>query len=80
MTDTSMSSESAHASTAHRDGNPTPLGEAIQYYGRIDKSLHILQLIDDDSYRRDIKWMRNLQEGRHALVRVQVPLCRDNLV
>jgi TnpA family transposase len=52
-----------------RDGNPTPLGEAIQHYGRIHKSLHILQLIDDDSYRRDIKWMRNLQEGRHALAR-----------
>ena len=26
-----------------RDGNPTPLGEAIQHYGRIHKSLHILQ-------------------------------------
>ncbi|MDX6718585.1 MAG: hypothetical protein QOJ63_839 [Solirubrobacteraceae bacterium] len=52
-----------------RDGNPTPLGEAIQHYGRIHKSLHILHLIDDDSYRRDIKWMRNLQEGRHALAR-----------
>ena len=25
-----------------RDGNPTPLGEAIQIYGRIFKSLHIL--------------------------------------
>ena len=52
-----------------RDGNPTPLGEAIQHYGRIPKSLHILHLIDDDSYRRDVKWMRNLQEGRHALAR-----------
>src|SRR5450631_2810669 len=31
--------------------------------------LHILQLIDDDSYRRDVKWIRNLQEGRHALAR-----------
>ena len=52
-----------------RDGNPTPLGEAIQHYGRIHKSLHVLQLIDDESYGRDIKWMRNLQEGRHALAR-----------
>jgi len=52
-----------------RDGNPTPLGEAIQNYGRIHKSLHVLQLIDDESYRRDIKWIRNLQEGRHALAR-----------
>ncbi len=52
-----------------RDGNPAPLGEAIQHYGRIHKSLHILHLIDDDSYRRDITWMHNLQEGRHALAR-----------
>jgi TnpA family transposase len=43
-----------------RDGNPTPLGEAIASYGRIFKSLHILIYIDDDSYRRDIKGVRNL--------------------
>jgi len=52
-----------------RDGNPTPLGEAIQHYGGIHKSLHILHLIDDESYRREVKWIRNLQEGRHALAR-----------
>jgi TnpA family transposase len=50
-----------------RDGNPTPLGEAITSYGRIFKSLHILVYIDDDTYRRDIKGVRNLQEGRHSL-------------
>ena len=50
-----------------RDGNPTPLGEAIASYGRIFKSLHILTYIDDETYRRDIKGIRNLQEGRHAL-------------
>ena len=50
-----------------RDGNLTPLGEAIASDGRIFKSLHILVYIDDDSYRRDIKGVRNLQEGRHAL-------------
>jgi len=39
-------------------------------YGRIFKSLHILNYIDlDESYRRDIKGIRNLQEGRHALAR-----------
>ncbi|MGB0094276.1 MAG: Tn3 family transposase [Solirubrobacteraceae bacterium] len=47
-----------------RDGNPTPLGEAIASYGRIFKSLHILAYIDDETYRRDIKGVRNLQEGR----------------
>jgi TnpA family transposase len=50
-----------------RDGNPTPLGEAIAAYGRIFKSLHILTYIDDETYRRDIHGIRNLQEGRHAL-------------
>jgi TnpA family transposase len=50
-----------------RDGNPTPLGEAFQMYGRIFKSLHILACLDDENYRRDIKGIRNLQEGRHSL-------------
>ncbi len=49
-----------------RDGHPTALGEAIAMYGRIFKSLHILSYIDtDETYRRDIKGIRNLQEGRH---------------
>jgi len=53
-----------------RDGHPTALGEAIAAYGRIFKSLHILAYIDvDETYRRDIKGIRNLQEGRHALAR-----------
>jgi TnpA family transposase len=53
-----------------RDGHPTALGEAIAMYGRIFKSLHILAYIDtDETYRRDIKGIRNLQEGRHALGR-----------
>jgi TnpA family transposase len=50
-----------------RDGHPTPLGEAIASYGRIFKSLHILAYVDDETYRRDIKGIRNLQEGRHSL-------------
>jgi len=53
--------------TLQRDGNPTPLGDAIASYGRIFKSLHILAYIDDETYRRDIKGIRNLQEGRHSL-------------
>lgn len=50
-----------------RDGNPTPLGEAIAAYGRIFKTLHILAYAVEEPYRRDIKDIRNLQEGRHAL-------------
>ena len=53
-----------------RDGHPTALGEAFASYGRIFESLHILAYIDtDETYRRDIKHIRNLQEGRHALAR-----------
>jgi hypothetical protein len=50
-----------------RDGHPTALGEAIAMYGRIPKTLHICSLAAEEAYRRDIKGMRNLQEGRHAL-------------
>ncbi|MGH3200219.1 MAG: Tn3 family transposase, partial [Streptosporangiaceae bacterium] len=53
-----------------RDGHPTALGEAIAMYGRIFKTLHVLSYIDvDETYRRDIKGIRNLQEGRHSLAR-----------
>ncbi len=53
-----------------RDGHPTALGEAIAMYGRIFKSLHVLSYIDtDETYRRDIKGIRNLQEGWHSLAR-----------
>ncbi|ROO86434.1 TnpA family transposase [Actinocorallia herbida] len=50
-----------------RDGNPTPLGDAIAHYGRIFKTLHILTYAVEEPYRRDIKGIRNLQESRHAL-------------
>ena len=57
-----------HHAAARRP--PTALGEAIASYGRIFKSLHILSYIDvDESYRRDIKGIRNLQEGRDAPAR-----------
>ena len=52
-----------------RGGSLTQLGEAIAHYGRIFKTLHVLTFVDDESYRRDIKFMRNLQEGRHDLGR-----------
>ncbi|NNM97469.1 MAG: Tn3 family transposase, partial [Candidatus Dormibacteraeota bacterium] len=52
-----------------RDGSPTPLGDAVASYGRIFKSLHVLAYADDETYRRDIKGIRNLQEGRHSLAK-----------
>lgn len=52
-----------------RDGSPTPLGDPVASYGRIFKSLHILAYADDETYRRDIKGIRNFQEGRHSLAK-----------
>ena len=62
---------SAHDVTGmiSRDGNPTPLGQAIAHYGRIFKTLHILRLADDEPYRREGKAQANLVEGRHDLAR-----------
>ena len=52
-----------------RDGHPTALGDAFAQYGRIFKTLHVLRVVDDEPYRREIKGVRNLQEGRHGLAR-----------
>jgi TnpA family transposase len=52
-----------------RGGNLNGLGEAIATYGRIAKTLHVLALIDNEPYGREIKGMRNLQEGRHSVAR-----------
>ena len=52
-----------------RDGRPTGLGEAFAHYGRIFKTLHILQVLHDESYRRMISSQLSLQESRHALAR-----------
>nr|WP_308016520.1 Tn3 family transposase [Jidongwangia harbinensis] len=48
------------------DGRLTDLGEAIAYFGRIFKTLHVLTFAGDPSYRRHLKGMRNLQEQRHG--------------
>jgi TnpA family transposase len=50
-------------------GRSTQLGEALAHYGRIFKTMHVLAYVDDEAYRRQIKGVRNLQEGRHSLAR-----------
>jgi TnpA family transposase len=54
-----------------RDGNPTPLGQAFAEYGRVDKTLHLLAVVDpvDESYRRRVTRQLNIQESRHRLAR-----------
>ena len=55
-----------------RAGHPTPLGQAFAEYGRIDKTMHLLSLVDpvDDTYRRRMNRQLTVQESRHRLARV----------
>lgn len=54
-----------------REGHPTPLGQAFAEYGRIDKTLHLLALVDpvDDTYRRTANRQLTVQESRRTLAR-----------
>ena len=54
-----------------REGHPTPLGAAFAEYGRIDKTMHLLALVDpvDDTYRRLMNRQLTVQESRHKLAR-----------
>lgn len=48
---------------------PTRLAQAIAEFGRIDKTLHCLNYIDDESNRRGTLLQLNRHEGRHSLAR-----------
>lgn len=48
---------------------PTKLAQAIAEFGRIDKTLHILTMMDDEDKRRRTLNQLNRQEGRHKLAR-----------
>jgi len=50
-----------------RGGRLTTLGQAIAEYGRIAKTLHLLHVIEDECYRRQILTQLNRQESRHSL-------------
>ncbi|KUL48417.1 hypothetical protein ADL28_29710 [Streptomyces violaceusniger] len=57
-----------------REGHPTPLSAAFAEYGRIDKTMHLLALVDpvdpvDDTYRRLMNRQLTVQESRHRLAR-----------
>jgi TnpA family transposase len=52
-----------------REGRPTGLGDAFTHYGRIFKTLHLLQFLHDEPYRRMIGAQLNVSESRHALAR-----------
>jgi TnpA family transposase len=48
---------------------PTRLAQAIAEFGRIEKTLHILTTLDDESKRRRTLSQLNRGEGRHSLGR-----------
>ena len=49
--------------------NPTRLAQAIAEFGRIDKTLHSLNMLDDENKRRSTLSQLNRGEGRHSLAR-----------
>ena len=48
---------------------PTCLAKAIAEIGRIDKTIHMLNYLHDESFRRQTLVQLNLGEGRHSLGR-----------
>jgi TnpA family transposase len=51
------------------EGRTTGLAKAFAHYGRIFKTLHLLQFIDDINYRRMIGNQLNIGESRHSPAR-----------
>ncbi|MFC9245009.1 Tn3 family transposase [Streptomyces sp. NPDC057136] len=48
-------------------GSLTPLGKALAHYGKIFKTAHILDLIDDPEYRRQTETQSSRHAQRHEL-------------
>lgn len=51
------------------DGKPRGLGKAIAELGKIPKTVHLLNYLNDETYRRTMGGQLNLHEERHALAR-----------
>ena len=56
--------------TLTRGQTPTALGQAAAELGRIAKTLHLLEYLQDEKYRRRILIQLNRGEQRHNLARV----------
>jgi TnpA family transposase len=55
--------------TLLKSDRPSSLAQAIIDAGRINKTIYLLNYIDDDEYRRRILTQLNRGEGRHAVAR-----------
>lgn len=51
------------------DGRPRSLGKAIAELGKLPKTVHLLNYLNDGTYRRTIGRQLNLHELRHSLAR-----------
>jgi TnpA family transposase len=52
-----------------RNERPSSLAQAIIEVGRINKTIYLLNYVDDEDYRRRILTQLNRGEGRHAVAR-----------
>jgi TnpA family transposase len=50
-------------------GRNSSLARALAEYGRIGKTLHLLDLVDDEAYRRSLLVQVNTGERRHGVAR-----------
>ena len=66
---TSTVSASEMMRTLQSDGRYSALGRAAAEYGRIAKTLYLLEYIDDAGYRRRVLVQLNRQEERHRVAR-----------
>jgi TnpA family transposase len=55
--------------TFQDDGRNSSLARALAEYGRIGKTLHLLDLVDDETYRCSLLIQVNTGERRHGLAR-----------
>lgn len=55
---------------------PTRLAKALAEFGRIEKSLHTLTFIDDETKRRSILTQLNRGESRHNAAAFQQHSCK----
>jgi TnpA family transposase len=56
--------------TLLKSDRPSGLAQAIIEVGRINKTLYLLNYIDDEDYRRRILTQLNRTEGRHSVARI----------
>jgi len=66
----SFSSKKNHIRSLLRSDRPSSLAQAIIEAGRINKTIYLLNYIDDEDYRRRILTQLNRGEGRHSVARI----------